>query len=128
MRQLDFIKSLTTKPVVTESRIVSYEDMLLSRLEHQANKISESQNPIDSVTLDIPLLIRLLEYAREDAKDDMDLQSETERMSMLTKSSETLSMSDYSHIVGEAIKQEPKKQDENIDVSMLKMLAGLNNK
>jgi hypothetical protein len=125
MRQLDFIKSLTTKPVVTESRIVSYEDMLLSRLEHQANKISESQNPIDSVTLDIPLLIRLLEYAREDAKDDMDLHSVTERMILLSKSSETLSMSDYSHIVGEAIKQEPKKQDENIDVSMLKMLAGL---
>ena len=128
MRQLDFIKSLTTKPVVTESRIVSYEDMLLSRLEHQANKISESQNPIDSVTLDIPLLIRLLEYAREDAKDDMDLHSVTERMILLSKSSETLSMSDYSHIVGEDIKQEPKKQDENIDVSMLKMLAGLNNK
>jgi hypothetical protein len=125
MRQLDFIKSLTTKPVVTESTIVSYEDMLLSRLEHQANKISESQNPIDSVTLDIPLLIRLLEYAREDAKDDMDLHSVTERMILLSKSSETLSMSDYSHIVGEAIKQEPKKQDENIDVSMLKMLAGL---
>ena len=125
MRQLDFIKSLTTKPVVTESRIVSYEDMLLSRLEHQANKILESQNPIDSVTLDIPLLIRLLEYAREDAKDDMDLHSVTERMILLSKSSENLSMSDYSHIVGEAIKQEPKKQDENIDVSMLKMLAGI---
>jgi hypothetical protein len=30
-------------------------------------------NPKDIIKLDIPLLIRLLEYAREDAKTDMDL-------------------------------------------------------
>ena len=125
MRQLDFIKSLTTKPVVTESRIVSYEDMLLSRLEHQANKLHESENPVDSVTLDVPLFIRLLEYAREDAKDDMALHSMTERLVALSKSSTTLSMNDYSHIVGDVAKEKPAKQDESLDVSMLKMLAGL---
>lgn len=125
MRQLDFIKSLTTKPVVTESRIVSYEDMLLSRLEHQANKILESQNPIDSVTLDIPLLIRLLEYAREDAKTDMDLHNVTERMIELSKSSQTLSMNDYEHIVGQHGSEEPEKTDEGLDMQMIKMLAGI---
>lgn len=125
MRQLDFIKSLSKKPVVTESRIVSYEDMLLSRLEHQANKLHESENPVDSVTLDVPLFIRLLEYAREDAKDDMSLHSMTERLVALSKSSTTLSMNDYSHIVGDVVKEEPAKQDESLDVSMLKMLAGL---
>jgi len=125
MRQLDFIKSLTTKPVVTESRIVSYEDMLLSRLEHQANKILESQNPIDSVTLDIPLLIRLLEYAQEDAKTDMDLHNVTERMIELSKSSQTLSMNDYEHIVGQHGSEEPEKTDEGLDMQMIKMLAGI---
>jgi len=30
-------------------------------------------NPKDTIKLDVPLFIRLLEYAREDAKDDMDL-------------------------------------------------------
>jgi hypothetical protein len=30
-------------------------------------------NPKDIIKLDVPLFIRLLEYAREDAKSDMDL-------------------------------------------------------
>jgi hypothetical protein len=30
-------------------------------------------NPKDTITVDVPLFIRLLEYAREDAKTDMDL-------------------------------------------------------
>ena len=30
-------------------------------------------NPKDVIKLDVPLFIRLLEYAREDAKNDMDL-------------------------------------------------------
>jgi hypothetical protein len=36
-------------------------------------------NPSDKVTLDIPLFIRLLEYAREDAKTDMDLHNVDEK-------------------------------------------------
>jgi len=30
-------------------------------------------NPQDKITVDVPLFIRLLEYAREDAKTDIDL-------------------------------------------------------
>ncbi len=30
-------------------------------------------NPKDTIKLDVPLFIRLFEYATEDAKDDMDL-------------------------------------------------------
>ena len=30
-------------------------------------------NPKDTITVDVPLFIRLLEYAREDAQTDMDL-------------------------------------------------------
>jgi hypothetical protein len=30
-------------------------------------------NPRDIITVDVPLFIRLLEYAREDAQTDMDL-------------------------------------------------------
>ncbi len=36
-------------------------------------------NPTDKLTLDVPLFIRLLEYAKEDAKTDMDLHTATEK-------------------------------------------------
>lgn len=57
-------------------------------------------NPKDTVTLDIPLLIRLLEYAREDAKTDMDLHDLTEKLVALgSEGGKTLSMSDYDQLV-----------------------------
>lgn len=59
----------------------------------------EEENPQDTVTLDIPLLIRLLEYAREDSKTDMDLHNVTERLIKLSQSGNVLSMDDYKRIV-----------------------------
>ena len=60
---------------------------------------NNDRNLTDTITLDIPLMIRLLEYAREDAKDDMDLHSVTEKMIELSKNG-NLTMSDYDQIVG----------------------------
>ena len=45
------------------------------------------------------MLIRLLEYAREDAKTDMDLHDVTERLIALSAEGRTLSMQDYDAIV-----------------------------
>lgn len=56
-------------------------------------------NPVDTATMDIPLLIRLLEYAREDAHTDMDLHDAVERVTKLSTSNRTLTMSDYDSIV-----------------------------
>ena len=62
--------------------------------------LEEVENPKDKVTMDIPLLIRLLEYAREDAKTDMDLHDLTEKLvAMGSESGKTLSMSDYDQLV-----------------------------
>ena len=61
--------------------------------------LKEALNPIDIVKLDIPLFIRLLEYAREDAKTDMDLHDVTERVIKLSQSGKTLSMDSYNKIV-----------------------------
>lgn len=54
----------------------------------------------NTVTVDVPLLIRLLEYAREDAKTDMDLHNVAEQMISLSEQGETLSMDHYDSIVG----------------------------
>jgi hypothetical protein len=57
-------------------------------------------NPKDVIKLDVPLFIRLLEYAREDAKDDMDLHRVAENVISLSSVGETLGMIDYAAIVG----------------------------
>jgi len=57
------------------------------------------ENPTDVASLDIPLLIRIMEYAREDAKTDMDLHKVTENIIELSKEGKTLTMSDYNSIV-----------------------------
>jgi hypothetical protein len=58
-------------------------------------------NPEDVVKMDIPLLIRLLEYAREDAKTDMDLHNVAEKLIEFSKDGDVLSMEQYDAIVGE---------------------------
>lgn len=54
---------------------------------------------MDKIILDVPLLIRLLEYAKEDDKTDMDLHSVTENMIKLSKKNDCLSMKNYNNIV-----------------------------
>ena len=62
--------------------------------------VAEPTDEIDTVTLDIPLMIRLLEYAREDAQTDMDLHNVAEQLINLSKEIGTLSMDQYDAIVG----------------------------
>jgi hypothetical protein len=56
-------------------------------------------NPSDKITVDVPLFIRLLEYAREDAKTDMDLHNVTENIIKLSETGKTLTMTQYEEIV-----------------------------
>ena len=72
-------------------------------------KIKEEADKADTVTMDIPLLIRVLEYAREDAKTDMDLHKVVENLIKM-RDQGTLSMSEYDAIV--AIKEGFEKLDE----------------
>ena len=60
----------------------------------------DEPNNIDKIIMDVPLFIRMLEYAKEDAKTDMDLHSATERAVKLSKSKETLCMDQYDSITG----------------------------
>lgn len=65
----------------------------------QNRKPVNEKNPIDTVRMDIPLLIRVMEFAKEDAKTDMDLHSAAENMIELSKSDRVLNMNDYNNIV-----------------------------
>lgn len=69
----------------------------------KAKKLAENEEDVvDTVTLDIPLFIRLLEYSKEDAQTDMDLHDVAEKAIALNKSKEILSMEDYNTIIGDS--------------------------
>lgn len=60
-----------------------------------------NHNDFDVARLSIPLLIRLLEFAREDAKSDLDLHFLVENLVKLHQKKLYLSMQDYAAIVTE---------------------------
>lgn len=62
----------------------------------------QQQDAVDTITMDIPLFLRMLEFAREDATQDMDLHDVTEKANMLSKEKGSLTMQDYNTIVGAA--------------------------
>lgn len=68
----------------------------LQRLKNQVNQHNEE----DVVKVEIPLLIRLLEYSREDAKGDVDLHFVAERAIELSEDGEVLTMEHYDKLVG----------------------------
>lgn len=68
----------------------------LQRLKNQVNQHNEE----DVVKVEVPLLIRLLEYSREDAKSDVDLHYVAERAIELSEDGEVLTMEHYDKLVG----------------------------
>ena len=59
------------------------------------------ENPEDKITMDVPLFIRMLEYAREDASTDVDLHDVAKKAIGLSSEDKVLTMDDYETIVGE---------------------------
>jgi hypothetical protein len=98
-------KSDVTGPKGTPDGKIDSYDYLAKRnvaiKKSKAKSMKEEFNPADKITMDVPLFIRMMEYAREDAKTDMDLHNVAEKAIALSSSGKTLSMSDYSTIVGE---------------------------
>lgn len=73
----------------------------LTVLDSPVNEAKE-EDAVDTITMDIPLFLRMLEYSREDAKKDLDLHDVTEKANKLGKERGILSMDDYKEIVGAA--------------------------
>jgi len=74
-------------------------------------ELKEVKNPIDVIKMDVPLFIRLLEYAREDAKTDMDLHDVTEKIIAAASKGQTLTMSDYDMIMSDKIQENFNPED-----------------
>jgi hypothetical protein len=92
-------ESISAEHTPTEKRLHA-----LKKAQHMNKEIrvadghkqlhSEATDKKDTVTFDIPLLIRVLELAREDLKSDMDLHRVVERLIELRKKG-MLTMDDY---------------------------------
>jgi hypothetical protein len=65
---------------------------------HAQQLAREEVDKKDTVTFDIPFLIRLLEYSREDAKTDMDLHHVVEKLIEI-RNKGVLTMDDYEFVV-----------------------------
>jgi hypothetical protein len=60
---------------------------------------AKKEDKVDTITMDVPLFIRMLEYSREDAAEDMDLHDVTEKAISLGKERGILQMDDYDEII-----------------------------
>ena len=71
-------------------------------IQGMMNNLSEAkkEDKVDTITMDVPLFIRMLEYSREDAAEDMDLHDVTEKAISLGKKRGILQMDDYDEIIG----------------------------
>jgi hypothetical protein len=71
----------------------------LKKVQEFFSQPMPGQDAIDTISMDIPLFLRMLEYAREDAQEDVDLHDVTQRATELSKMKAFLSMEDYNEIV-----------------------------
>jgi len=102
-------KARTAKPrPFAGSQPHPFQDKLVG-----GESMREDENPTDKITMDIPLFIRMLEYAREDAKTDMDLHNVTEKAIALMKSHDYLCMDNYDELIGGVTEAKKKPKPTN---------------
>lgn len=95
-------RGINPKFVSTQTKIshAKSSSFLKWKQNHQFESIELTEaDKADIISLDIPLMIRMLELAREDVKDDMELHKITERLIEI-RNKGTLTMSDYDFIAG----------------------------
>jgi len=121
-----FLKSRGLNPLhVSKDQKVAHSKMgefLKWKKDHMFSRpVSEAVDKKDTVTFDIPLLIRVLELTREDIKSDIDLHRVVERLIQI-RNKGVLTMADY-RMIASLPSIRPKHFKENhVAIAMGKML------
>jgi hypothetical protein len=84
----------------------------------------ESEDAVDTITMDVPLFIRALEYSREDAQNDLDLHTIAQNAVVLNKEYGMLNMDNYGEIFGDAEEVEPQPAGEELNELEVDDLCG----
>lgn len=87
--------------------------------DHMIESLVEAVDKMDVVMFDIPLLIRMLEYAREDAKTDMDLHKVVEKLIHIRKKG-VLTMKDYNFVT--RLKEDLDLDESHVAIAMGQMM------
>lgn len=110
---------------------MNIESMLEAALDATVKNQENASNPKDHVSFDVPLLIRILEHAREGISSDVDLHNMVERILSL-KDKGILDMTDYEVIAGgiegtdrETQPQAFAGQAQTEELNAIKKLAGI---
>ena len=74
-------------------------DIKLDLREGELTLADRERNPTDTITMNVPLFIRILEYSKEDAEEDVDLHGVAERAVEMSKEYEVLSMDCYDELL-----------------------------
>ena len=82
-------------------RTIDKYDNEYGSYHHNLKPVYEDEIFEDDARLSISLLIKMLEYAREEAKTDIDLHKATERMVALLDKKDSLDINDYKAIIKE---------------------------
>ena len=101
----DVVESLTTEPTPAHKRLATFKKSIHANKEIRTDGMhkqlhSEAVDKKDTITFDIPLLIRVLEFAREELKSDILLHKMVERLINI-RGKGTLTMNQYGTIVKE---------------------------
>lgn len=97
-----WIESGITDPKEIAKKLNNTNIELITKLVNKIiNKdfMVENMDKVDTITVDVPLFLRLLEWAKEDSKNDMDLHDITENIVRLNKTNNVLNMSNYDEII-----------------------------
>lgn len=81
---------------VTTTTTEEYSDMPLNDM---SNGNGTAKMYIHCIRVDAPLMIRLLEYAREDSMSDIDLHKIVEKMMEESSDGSVLTMEDYEDLI-----------------------------
>lgn len=98
---------------------MSYSTFIHSGIVNPAKpniSVKESENSVDTITMDVPLLTRVLELAREDLKSDVDLHFILTNI-LKIKNKGVLTMQDYEAIAT--------RSENNDELESIRKLAGI---
>ena len=121
-----FLKSRGLNPLhVSKDQKVAHSKMgefLKWKRDHMFSRpVSEATDKKDTVTFDIPLLIRVLELTREDIKSDADLHRVVERLIQI-RNKGVLTMADYRMIASLPSIRPRHFKENHVAIAMGKML------
>ena len=94
---------------VTKNQMVAHSKMGQFLKWKRDHNMAEAVDKKDTITFDIPLLIRVLEFTREDLKSDINLHKMVERL-LNIRGRGTLTMNEYGKIVKEEVAEEEVEQ------------------